>query len=288
MENDSEKDVVHILEQRLEKMNERLMEVEQTRTLFISNMLNEVNNPLTAILGLTKQIMSVQKPDWDSVTETVSWINEEAMFLEFQLRNIFAAAEFEAGTMELELAKVNLNNVWTSVTTPYVNTIHRKHLKVLTNGDYMLPPSINGKIIFRTDARLISLLLMNLLDNAIKIAPDHSTINVTCQPNTDSLTISIQDEGAGISQEDQDKVFDRFRQLDSSTTKQLRGMGLGLSLVSEVCDILGGTVEITSEVGKGATFTVTVPESEEGEYLEANTDNLVFFEDDELGEEESF
>ncbi len=284
----TEQEVIRNLEQRLEEMNERLVEVENTRTLFISNMLNEVNNPLTSILGLTQQLMNVQDPDWSQVTGMLSWINEEASFLGFQLHNIFAAAEFESGTMKNEWAQVHLNEIWSKIATPYMNTIHRKRLKVLTNGEFMLPPSIDGKIVVRSDAKLLKLILVNLFDNAVKIAPDHSTIRVDVIYENSELQFVVQDEGAGIAEEDQRRIFDRFRQLDDSTTKQLRGMGLGLSLVMAAADMLGGQVSLESTPGEGAKFTVSIPETEEGEFVDSSLDNMMFFDDDDFGEEETF
>ncbi len=284
----TEQEIIHNLEQRLEEMNERLVEVENTRTLFISNMLNEVNNPLTAILGLTQQLMSVQDPDWSQVTEMLSWVNEEACFLGFQLHNIFAAAEFESGTMKNEWAQVRFDELWAKTAIPYMNTIHRKRLKVLTNGEFMLPPSIDGKVVVRSDAKLLKLILVNLFDNAIKVAPEHTTIRFDVTYEDSELQFVIEDEGPGIAEEDQHRIFDRFRQLDDSTTKQLRGMGLGLSLVLASSDMLGGRVTLESALGKGAKFTVTIPELCEGEFVDSSLDNLVFFGDDELGEEETF
>ncbi len=289
MSSKSEREIIADLEQRLERMNERLVEVENTRTLFISNMLNEINNPLTSILGLTQQLLNVQNPDWNQVTETLSWVNEEASFLSFQLLNIFAAAQFEAGTMKTEIAQVHINEIWSKLSTPYMNTIHRKRLKVLTNDQFMLPPTISGKLLFRSDARLLSLMMVNLFDNAIKIAPNHSTIRVQFIDQEGALQFSVVDEGPGIAQEQHKRIFDRFRQLDDSTTKQFRGMGLGLSLVLAVCDILGGEVVLESAPGEGARFTVTIPEAEEGQYVDSSLDNLMFFDDDlDEGEEESF
>jgi two-component system, OmpR family, phosphate regulon sensor histidine kinase PhoR len=271
----TKKEIIRILEQRLEEMNNRLVEVENTRTLFISNMLNEINNPLTSILGLTQQLLKVQNPDWNQVTETISWVNEEAMFLEFQLRNIFAAAELEQGTMEIEPTNILINDLWSKLSTPYLNVIHHKKLKILTNDQFLLPPSISGQLLFQSDAQMVRLLMINLFDNAVKVAPDNSTIKVTFSYENNELSFSVEDEGCGIPEQNQSAIFDRFRQLDQSTTKQIRGVGLGLSLVLAVCDMLKGRIELYSTVGEGSTFKFVIPESAEGLHTDSSLDNFL-------------
>lgn len=270
------------LQLQLSALSERLVESEQPRTLFISNMLNEINNPLTTILGLSQPTLTVKNVDLEQINQKFSWINEEAKFLEFQLRNVFAAAELESGSLKAEPSMVDVHELWAKVCTPYVNVLQRKRLRVSTNGDGLLPSHYNEKVILASDSRLLSLAFINLFDNAIKVAPEGSLIEVDFWLDDTGLNLRVTDAGMGISQEDQVKIFDRFRQLDSSTTKKILGMGLGLSLVMAVTDMLSGQCSVKSTVGEGASFTVHI-NSLEGSDIEQEdyADNLMFFGDEE-------
>jgi signal transduction histidine kinase len=270
-----------ILEQKLEVMSNRLVEAENTRSQFISNMLNEVHNPLTSIVGLSQQILTVKDPDWPQVEESFRWISEEGSYLQFQLRNVFNAAEFEAGTHRLNLARVHLNVIWAKAVTQYTATLHRKNLKLSTNGEFMIPATFSGSVLFRSDPNIISLILLNLLDNAIKFSHPESKIEVNFELSDDGgINLLFKDTGIGMTEKDRLRIFDRFWQHDTSTTKQYRGMGLGLSVVHACVEVLGGKINVESEIGEGTTFSVELPELEEGEHVDSPMDNIIFYDDD--------
>jgi signal transduction histidine kinase len=272
------------LQQQLSALSERLIESEKPRTLFISNMLNEINNPLTTILGLSQPTLNVKNVDLEQINQKLSWINEEAKFLEFQLRNVFAAAELESGSLKAEASMVDVHELWAKVCTPYINVLQRKRLRVSTNGDGLLPSRYSEKVVLASNSRLLSLVFINLFDNAIKVAPQGSMIEVDFWLDDTGLTLRVTDAGMGISQEDQVKIFDRFRQLDSSTTKKILGMGLGLSLVMAVADALSGTCSVKSALGEGASFTVHINALEISDIEQEDySDDLMFFDDEEYG-----
>jgi signal transduction histidine kinase len=277
------------LQQQLVTLSERLVESEKPRSLFISNMLNEINNPLTTILGLSQPTLNVKNVDLEQINQKFSWINEEAKFLEFQLRNVFAAAELESGTVKTEPSMVDVNELWAKVCTHYVNVLQRKRLRVSTNGDGLLPSHYSDKVVLASDSRLLSLVFINLFDNAIKVAPEGSIIEVDFWLDDTGLTLRVTDAGMGISLEDQGKIFNRFRQLDSSTTKKILGMGLGLSLVMAAADMLSGQCSVESTLGDGASFTVHINALESSDIEQEDySDNLMFFGDEEYdGQDES-
>lgn len=246
------------LQQQITTMGERLIESETIRTLFISNMLNEINNPITSILGLSQPIPKVKNIDNDQINETLNWIHEEAKFLGFQLSNVFAAAELESGSLQIEPKMVDVHGLWSKVCTSYINVMQLKHVRLRTNGHSLLPSSYSERVLIASDSRLLSLIFMNLFDNAIKVAPEGSYIDVDFWLNNEGLTIRIADTGIGITSEDQSKIFDRFRQLNSSTTKQFRGMGLGLSIVTAAASMLSGHCSIDSAPTEGTSLTVHV------------------------------
>jgi signal transduction histidine kinase len=270
------------LQQQLSSLSERLIESEKPRTLFISNMLNEINNPLTTILGLSQPTLNVKNVDLEQINQKFSWINEEAKFLEFQLRNVFAAAELESGSLEAEASMVDVHELWAEVCTPYINVLQRKRLRVITNGDGLLPSRYSEKVVLASNSRLLSLVFINIFDNAIKVAPEGSIIEVDFWLDDTGLTLRVTDAGMGISEEDQVKIFDRFRQLDSSTTKKIIGMGLGLSLVMAVADVFSGACSVKSTLGEGASFTVHINALESSDIEQEDySDNSIFFDDEE-------
>ena len=115
------------------------------------------------------------------------------------MRNVFAAAELESGSLKAEPSMVDVHELWAKVCTPYVNVLQRKRLRVRTNGDGLLPSHYNEKVILASDSRLLSLAFINLFDNAIKVAPEGSIIEVDFWLDDTGLNLRVTDAGMGIS-----------------------------------------------------------------------------------------
>jgi hypothetical protein len=120
--------------------------------------------------------------------------------------------------------------------------------------------SLPGELpVLTTDRQLLSRVLQNLVDNALKYSPDGSPSELEAHAEGGSLVFWVQDHGIGIPQDEMPRIFDRFYQVDSSSTRTFRGAGLGLSLVADLLEHLGGTIDVTSEPGEGSRFTVRLP-----------------------------
>jgi signal transduction histidine kinase len=113
--------------------------------------------------------------------------------------------------------------------------------------------------VLTTDRQLLSRVLQNLVDNAIKYSAEDSPCELAASADGDHILFSVRDYGIGIERDEQPRIFERFYQVDSSSTRTYRGSGLGLSLVREVLEKLGGTIEVESEPGEGSRFTVRLP-----------------------------
>jgi signal transduction histidine kinase len=235
----------------LEKLNEKLREVERVKSGFLSNIRNEINNPLTAILGLSRQISGLDSAD-DRIRRCATLINKEAFQLDFQLRNIFSAAEIEAGEVAVCAAVVDINEL-------VRNQIRYFHLKAEQNGIVIDFEAIPQKH-FKTDGALFNAIVMNLLSNAIEYSLPGGKVIVDCKVVEGKLVLQVIDYGKGINPADIKQMFQRFVQLESGTTKTHQGHGLGLSIVKEFTDLLGGEIDIKSEVGVETIVTVTLPE----------------------------
>lgn len=270
------------LTKKLGTLNDKLVESEKARSSFLSNIRNEINNPLTSVLTMCELITAEGGPtDYESLRSAVVTIYKEAFGLNFQLRNIFAAAELEAGDSPLSISKVDLKTLFAGIIEAYALRAREKNLRIDLSCDLD-----DGA--FRTDSEKLEWVLFNLLSNAIEYSHDGKTVDVEAVKKDGVLTISFRDYGVGIAPEDLGLVFERFKQLDTGSTKAHGGHGLGLSITKASAELLGGTIGVTSRKGEGSIFTVTIPEataeSQDGSY--ATYGNNFFFEDN--GESERF
>ena len=241
----------HELLGQLEKINARLVQSEQVQSAFLSNIRNEINNPLTSIIGLSRD-MTNSHADRDQLVKSAQLIFAESFVLQFQLQNIFVAAEIEAGQVQPYVVNVEVKRLMESTLDSFNHLIQRKDLQVLFE---------STDLTFKTDSEKLKVIASNLLMNAIGHSPQGSSIKIKIARNeANNLVISIADKGKGIPQDKLEKIFDRFVQLDTGTTKIHAGQGLGLSVVRSLTEFVGGFVEVKSKVGEGSEFIVQVPE----------------------------
>jgi len=265
------------LTNELKVVNKKLEESESLKSHFISNITNEIVNPFTSILGLSKAILSVEKENWKKVLSMVALIHSEAFELDFQLKNIFAAAKIEAGEIFPEIGRVEIKTLVRSLIDSFI--LEAKKKKVVFNFIFDIETDEHATFYFKTDAEKLKLILSNLLANALKYSHPEDTIKIrACQMDGD-LVISVQDFGIGVSEDNQKLIFDRFSRVDSGISSVNRGHGLGLSINKALLDILGGDITLESEFGKGATFTIRIPEAVEDTFLTASDGNEIFFDD---------
>jgi signal transduction histidine kinase len=247
------------LNKELRVVNKKLEESESLKSHFISNITNEIINPFTSILGLAKHILSVKKEDWKKVISMVALIHSEAFNLDFQLRNIFVAAKIEAGEIYPEILNVDIKILSNNVVESFRFEAKKKGIELNFIFNVKSP---EGKVFyFKTDPEKLKLILSNLLSNAIKFSFEKLTIDVTIWEEDRVLKVSVEDYGTGISEDNQKKIFDRFKRLDSGINSINRGHGLGLSINKAILDLLNGNIEIESEIGRGSKFTISIPEA---------------------------
>ncbi|MFN8208541.1 MAG: HAMP domain-containing sensor histidine kinase [Bacteroidales bacterium] len=247
------------LTDELKSVNKKLGESEALKSHFISNITNEIINPFTSILGLSKTIMAVKKEDWKKVISMVALIHSEAFNLDFQLRNIFVAAKVEAGEIAPEILSVNLKALVQNLLESFRIESQKKNLEF--EFIFECKPKQGEIFYFKTDPEKIKLILANLLSNAIKFSFDQGKIEVRVWNEQNIMHFLVKDQGTGISEENQQVIFDRFKRLDSGINSLNRGHGLGLSINKALIDLLNGKIDIQSTLGEGASFTVSIPEA---------------------------
>ena len=266
---------VQKLYDELKEVNKKLEDSEALKSHFISNITNEIINPFSSIMGLARNIMNLEHPDWDQVKSMVSMIYYEAFNLDFQLRNIFVAAKLEAGEIYPEVLNVDVKKLLESVIDSFKYELDKKRMKVEFNFD--LTPNKAGVYYFKTDPEKVKLIISNLLSNAVKYSYESSNIVLNVWESDGKLFISVKDFGTGISSENQEIIFDRFKKLDSGINSVYRGHGLGLSINKALIDLLNGDIEIQTEKEKGSEFIISIPEMENNISGFAFDDNEMFF-----------
>ena len=237
------------LTRKLEEMNRKLQESEALKSQFLSNIRNEINNPLSAIIGLSRQIMTGQASD---PAKSAGIIHAEAFSLDFQLHNIFLAAELEAGEASPALSRVDIPALIESTLEQLRHRFDEKGVAPACE--------IETPLVFISDAEKLQVVLANLLANAIEFSPEGATVSISARQADGRLQLTVADTGMGIAPEHHERIFDRFRQLEMGSTKSHRGHGLGLSITKAVVELLGGEVTLESELGQGARFVLVLPE----------------------------
>jgi len=265
-----------VVNRKLLEMNERLERSESLKSNFLSNIRNEINNPLNAIMGLAGQL-SLSGAGNEEITSISSLIGAEANTLDFQLRNIFMAAELEAGEVSPRCTKVHIASVVRDLVDSFLHTAAKKNVSLL------LALPANGEAgIAVIDVEKFQIIVSNLLANAVEYSIDSGVVEVSFSIGGDGCVhIFVQDHGVGIAQEDQKRIFDRFVQLETGTTRSHLGHGLGLSITKALVELMQGDISLASAPGKGTRFTVTVPPcpilDDEDSFSEAG--NLFLFDD---------
>lgn len=270
----------------LGRVNQKLHDSERLKSQFLSNIRNEINNPFASIMGLARQMAGLvdATADTANVQSVAQLIFAEAFDLNFQLKNIFAAADSEAGEMAVCGSKVCLAEFIQEVLDEFqsMSAQYRVQMELFTDQD-------TEQQFFLTDAAKLQLIVGNLISNAIKFsredhhAQDEKNIRLSYRYENGQLKITVKDEGIGIDSAHQQKIFDSFSQLQDGMTKTYRGHGLGLSVVKAMLDLLEGKIEVSSQSSEGSTFIITIPElSEEQSEYTSSAGNEFLFEDGEI------
>lgn len=271
---------ISVVNRKLIEMNQRLEQSEALKSNFLSNIRNEINNPLNAIIGLAGNIASISGNP--QVEELAALLFQEAFNLDFQLRNIFVAAELEAGEAAPVISQVNLLKLVEEVIGSFNMIAPDREIRLLVRSGVEEPCSYEP--LFPTDAEKLQVIFSNLLANAIEFSGAETPVDVTIELLQEGrLSLHVKDHGIGIEEADQKKIFDRFVQLDSGATRLHKGHGIGLSVVKSLVELMEGEIVVDSRPGLGSSFMLLLPPAEvEGDSMFADGGNMFFF--DEMSE----
>ena len=260
---------------KLEEVNRRLVESEALKGHFLSNIRNEINNPLAVIIAMAGEIVAGIARDPEECRSLAASIQSESFMLDFQMRNIFCAAEIEAGDALPTPARVDVRALIEATVSSFgpLAAAQGQELRVSWEAEPGTEP------LFVTDPAKLQLILANLLSNAVKFGGAGTAVQVSVRRGAGELRVSVEDRGIGIAAADHAAIFERFRQLEGGPVKGYAGHGLGLSIVKALLELLGGTVAVDSATGRGSRFTALIPEicGAGGEDVFADAGNEFFF-----------
>jgi signal transduction histidine kinase len=219
---------------------------------------HELRTPLNSILGFSDVLSAIDALD-DRQKRYVGNIQRSGRNLLEMINDILDLAKVESGKMEIRLSEFRIGSLVAAQCDMARPLAEKKNIDLHCEGPASLPP-------VRQDQAKVQQILNNLLSNAIKFTPEGGRIVVSADGDPESdLRLTVVDTGIGISPDEQQLVFEKFRQASGALpdgdamTREHPGTGLGLSIVRELCRLLGGDVSLESELGKGSTFTVRLP-----------------------------
>jgi signal transduction histidine kinase len=230
----------------------RQKRLSEIRNDFINNMTHELKTPISTIFLASQMIsdksISTSQKNIDNISKI---LNDESLRLKYQVEKVLQASVFDKGSVELKFIETDIHIL-------IGNVIENFSLQLSDRGGTLQSSfaSTNSKIVI--DEVHISNVLSNLLDNAIKYSESSPELVVSTYDNGSEIVISVSDKGIGMRKEDIKRIFEKFYRVPTGNIHNVKGFGLGLSYVKKVIDEHGGHIDVTSQIGKGTTFEITL------------------------------
>lgn len=238
----------------LSERNIELFKANKVKDEFLANISHEFRTPLNAILGFAQLLR--EKPEIlreDRAQKYAENIITSGNRLLNMINDLLNLAKMQAGKMGLHIEQTSLDQLCRAAMAAFSLETRQKRIKVKLQVDENIPPLV-------TDAGKVQQILYNFLSNAVKFTPSRGRIEVRGKMLDERMVrVSVTDTGCGIAEADKEKIFEKFRQLDGSITRQSPGSGLGLAISKELAIMLAGSIGLESELGKGSTFWLDIP-----------------------------
>lgn len=241
--------------EELKRLNEEVLELTHSRLVFFTNISHELRTPLTLIADPVEMLLEDTGIKGKS-RELLKMVQRNALALQQLVSNILDFRKIQNGKMELKLYRFDIVKILTMWVGDFQLTAERKQIRLHLDVD-----DLKGSHEMIADQEKISRIVFNLLSNALKYTPAGGEIFVSLKDEGANLRLDVRDTGKGISQDEADKIFERFFQAKGAAS----GTGIGLALVKSFVELHHGEARVESEPGKGSDFIVVIPRKQEGD-----------------------
>jgi signal transduction histidine kinase len=250
-------DEQRVAAETLQSLNDRLALANRAKSEFLANMSHELRTPLNAILGFTEIMLDELYGEVPpSLREPLLDIQTNGRHLLRLINDVLDLSKIEAGRLELGLGEYSVQEIVDVVHASLKSLALEKGLTFTARVDPDIP-------LARGDGRRLTQCLLNLAGNALKFTRQ-GRVEIDVGRDGDWLVYRVTDTGIGIPKDEVDKIFDEFRQVDTTITREYGGTGLGLSITKRLVEMHGGRIGVESEPGQGSSFFFTVPLHMEG------------------------
>jgi signal transduction histidine kinase len=240
------------LQLSINQLAKQLDEQRTIRNQMVSDLSHEIRTPLTTLQG---NIEAMIDGIWEVTPERLSTLNMQVKRLSYLVQSIHQLDDLESIPNHLDLKKFNLTILVKKIKDAFELQASQKNITI----------SVDGKSInIYADYNQMNQVISNLLENAVKFTPKGGSILLKIMQKKDKVQLSISDTGIGIPKEKQERIFDRFYQIESSRNSEIKGQGIGLAIVKSIIYSHGGRVFVESEVDVGTTITIELPAKREG------------------------
>jgi two-component system phosphate regulon sensor histidine kinase PhoR len=234
-----------------------LKQVDRIRREFVANVSHELRTPLSILRGYIEVLLDEPETPREELTRILSIMERHSKRLERLVGDLLSLAELESSRAELELNFVRIDELFNNLIRDWKEKLSAKNLEVIID----LP---SEALTLHADGTRLEEVLHNLLDNAVKFSPENGQIRLRATRCDSNMVLSVADNGIGISKEHLPRIFERFYRADKARSRELGGTGLGLAIVKHIAQLHGGWVEAESELGRGTTIRVVLPQEPRG------------------------
>jgi signal transduction histidine kinase len=239
--------------QEIQDKSRQLEIANRHKSTFLANMSHELRTPLNAVIGFSEMLAARHFGDLtEKQAEYVADIHRSGKHLLALINDILDLSKVEAGRMELELTRFDLPGALRESLALVRERAGRAGLTL----EVEIDPALGA---LEGDERKFKQIMLNLLSNAVKFSPPGGAVRMFARHAGNFFEVSVADTGTGIAPEDQEAIFEAFRQVGADVVRKREGTGLGLALARRFVELHGGSIRVDSEPGRGSVFTISLP-----------------------------